>query len=85
MARFQKTELLTAADIIDALGGLRKVMGLTGAAYNSVCNWKTFNAFPARYYFVMAGALERRDYKAAPELWNQRRKRKRRVEQREVA
>ena len=78
MERFQKTELLTAAEIIEALGGLRKVVNLTGAAYNSVCNWKASNAFPARYFFVMSGALERRDFKASPALWNQHFNRKRR-------
>jgi predicted carbohydrate-binding protein with CBM5 and CBM33 domain len=72
MGRSNKTVLLTAADIIDALGGYRKVQNLTGAGYTSVCNWKAFGAFPARYYVVMMRTLEKRGYSASPTLWDQR-------------
>lgn len=73
MARSKKiVVLLTAADVFVVLGGNREVQRLTGAGYTSVCNWKSWGCFPARYYAVMTRHLKRRGYSAPASLWDQR-------------
>jgi hypothetical protein len=63
-------ELLDTTDkVIAALGGTFKVARLVGANPTNVssCRGRTF---PARWYFVMTGALAPR-YAALPSLWKQ--------------
>jgi hypothetical protein len=65
----ESTCLTTTTQVIDALGGVRAVCGLTGAAYTAAHNWIRARNFPARYFLVMLAALQRKGLTAPPELW----------------
>ena len=62
-------ELASAADVIEALGGISAVAKLTKSGYRAAANWKSFNAFPPRTYVAMKIALTRLGHSAPPELW----------------
>jgi hypothetical protein len=57
-------------DVVDALGGKRKLAILLEQDTAAVCNWKRRRKrFPTKYYKVMVRALGARHYSAAEELW----------------
>ena len=63
------THLLTASDVVEALGGSTAVSRLTGRKIQAVSNWKSFQRFPANTFIVMKEAL-RESGKDAPDwLW----------------
>jgi hypothetical protein len=61
----------TTAEVIEILGGIGGVCGLTGAAYKRVWDWKADGRFPANYFLVMWVELIHRGYFAPPALWRQ--------------
>jgi hypothetical protein len=71
MSRRDVRSLHTTADVIEALGGLRAVAGLTGAAYKLVSGWGRAKNFPSRYFLVMTWALQKKRLRAHPSLWGQ--------------
>jgi hypothetical protein len=62
-------ELDSAADVIDALGGVRAVADLTGSTYRAVHNWKQNGRFPAKTFLVLDAALLERKARARADLW----------------
>lgn len=62
-------ELTTAAEVIEALGGIAAVAGLTNSGYRAAANWKSFNAFPPKTYVALTEALRARDCTAPDALW----------------
>lgn len=64
-----RKQLQSAADVIEALGGLTAVAELTASQYKAVANWKAFNAFPPKTYVAMIAALRRAGRSAPASLW----------------
>ncbi|MBR0855453.1 hypothetical protein [Bradyrhizobium liaoningense] len=71
MSRKDSRALQSTAEVIEALGGLRAVSVLTGAAYKLVSGWGKAKNFPSRYFLVMTWALRRKRLSAHPSLWGQ--------------
>lgn len=66
-------KLTNAADIVDVLGGPKKVAALTEAKDPAVWNWYGyFELFPPNTYAIMIKELEKRGYTAPPWLWKMR-------------
>jgi hypothetical protein len=60
----------TYNDVLEALGGPAGVGIICDQNPNAACTWRaTRGKFPAKYYFVMVGALKRRGYEAPRYLW----------------
>ncbi len=64
-----QTQLLTAVDVIDALGGTKAVAEMTGRTYNAAHNWRAFDRFPANTFLTIQRALDERGASAPSELW----------------
>lgn len=62
------TILITANEVMAALGGTKAVANLTGRKYSAAQNWRD-SQFPANTYFVMSGALAAQGKTAPPSLW----------------
>lgn len=62
-------ELLTASDVIDALGGTSKVARLTGRSMQAVSNWRERGAFPAETFLLLGDALGKAGRTAPASLW----------------
>lgn len=62
-------ELVTTAEVIDALGGIQATATLTRRKYTAAFNWKNFVKFPADTYVVMQDALRAAGCAAPPSLW----------------
>ena len=57
-------------DVVEALGGKRKLAIMLNQNTAAVCNWKRRRArFPTKYYKVMVRSLSGRGYSAAEKLW----------------
>jgi hypothetical protein len=67
--RLVTTELHTATDVIQALGGSTAVSRLTGRRISAVSNWKSFQRFPANTFIIMKDALRERGLGAPDWLW----------------
>lgn len=65
------SELTTADEVIDALGGNGAVIALTGCTPSSVSNWRRFGRFPADEYVRFQAALTQLGHHAPPSLWRQ--------------
>lgn len=63
------TELESAAEVIDALGGLTPLAAMTGVSYRAAHNWKAARRFPPRTYAVMVEALRVKGHTAPASLW----------------
>lgn len=63
------TELRTAAEVMDALGGDRSVGDITGRSRKATNNWRHFGRFPSDTYVVMQGALKKIGHTAPASLW----------------
>jgi len=62
--------LETFDDVIEALGGKRKVAILLEQDTAAVCNWRRRRKrFPTKYYKEMIKALRARHYSASDDLW----------------
>lgn len=66
------SELSSAVQVIDALGGIQAVMDLTGRKYSAVHHWRSCGSFPASTYLLLTDELRRRDLTASPSLWRMR-------------
>jgi hypothetical protein len=64
-------QLSRAADVIDALGGVKAVAELTQTTYRAAHNWKARGQFPAKTYALMIAELRARDCDADSSLWGQ--------------
>lgn len=62
-------ELESAADVIDALGGIAATAKLTGSGYTAAHNWKANGCFPPKTYVVMNDALHAKGLNARVALW----------------
>ena len=62
---------VTAASIIDALGGPHAVGRMLGLDIRVVSNWKT-RGFPPDTYVALSRRLRARHMAAPPELWGMR-------------
>ena len=62
-------ELLTTAEVMEALGGIGFVAKLTGRTYGAAFNWKGFAKFPSDTFLVMQGALRAAGFVAPASLW----------------
>lgn len=59
-------------EVIDALGGTKKVSDLTGVIPQAVSNWRATGSFPPDTYVLLKAALKKNG-KAAPDtLWRMR-------------
>jgi hypothetical protein len=57
-------------DVVDALGGKRKLAILLEQDTAAVCNWKRRRKrFPTKYYKEMIKALRAKRYSASDDLW----------------
>lgn len=66
------TELESAREVIDALGGLKAVEALTGRKTTTVSAWQAkFNSFPAELFVLMTEELRTLGYTAPKALWRQ--------------
>lgn len=63
------SNLTTAQDVINELGGYGEVAALVGLKYNAVFEWKRANRIPSRLYLLMNGELEKRGKSASPAIW----------------
>lgn len=63
------TELKTAKEVMDALGGDRAVGVLTGRTRKAANNWRAFNRFPSDTYVAMQCALKELGHSAPDSLW----------------
>jgi hypothetical protein len=63
-------QLKTFDEVVEALGGKRKVAELLDQNTAAVCNWQRRRSrFPTKYYKVMAKALKKQRASAPDELW----------------
>ena len=62
-------QLASAADVIDALGGVGAVARLTRTTYRAAHNWKAQGSFPAKTHVVMLDSLNALGLSASPSLW----------------
>jgi hypothetical protein len=63
------TEVTTATQAIDALGGTMAVSRLTGRRPQNVTNWRTDGKMPAATFLKMTRALSERGIIAPASLW----------------
>jgi len=66
------TNLGTATEIIDLLGGNPAVARLTSSTAKAVSNWRRFDRFPADTYLVIKAELMRNGHSAPDHLWSMR-------------
>lgn len=64
------TELSSVNDIVEALGGTKKVAELIGRTDPAISNWRKLGCFPASTYLVIKGELEKKNKTAPDSLWS---------------
>jgi hypothetical protein len=64
------TNLETATEVIDLLGGNAAVGRLTSSTPKAVSNWRGFGRFPATTYLVIKAELIRHGHSAPDHLWS---------------
>lgn len=62
-------ELATTKQVVEKLGGVPIVAGLTGRKYSAAWNWTTFDKFPADTFVVLQEALRQKNCIAPASLW----------------
>jgi len=62
------TELISADEVIDALGGTNGVSDLIGARPSAVSNWRRLG-LPPRTYIALSEALKAKGFWADPSIW----------------
>ena len=62
-------ELLTASDVVNALGGTKAVAEFIGRTDPAVSNWRKRDRFPANTYTTFKRELDRRRLTAPDVLW----------------
>lgn len=63
------SELTTATEVIETLGGNPAVADITKRTPKAVSNWRSFNAFPPDTFLALTGALSERGHTAPASLW----------------
>ncbi len=63
------TDLRTAGEVIDALGGTAATARFTGRQAQHVSNWRASGRLPADTYLIVTKELKRLRKKASPTLW----------------
>jgi hypothetical protein len=71
--------LTSTEQVIEALGGNREVIELTGATPQTVSNWKSATGFPPYTYELMQGRLRRVKKRAPGSLWGMQKARRHRA------
>lgn len=66
------TQLDTAAQVLDALGGNKGVEALTASSQTRVANWRAAGCFPSNTYVAMIDALAAVGKSAPAHLWRMR-------------
>ena len=66
------TNIETATEIIDLLGGNAAVGALTSSTARAVSNWRRFGKFPSGTYLVLKTELIRHGHSAPDHLWSMR-------------
>ena len=66
-----RNQLATAADVIEALGGVSAVATLVGLSYRAVHNWKANGRFAAHTHARLKAALDQIGCDADDSLWGQ--------------
>lgn len=62
--------LLTASDVIDAVGGTAAAAALTHQrSLSNVSNWRATNRLPPKTYLQFSAELSARGLSASPTLW----------------
>lgn len=64
-----RRELLTAGQVIDALGGTAATARLTGRKDQHVSNWRASGRLPADTFLILQGELRERQLVAPPSVW----------------
>jgi DNA-binding phage protein len=64
--------LNTAADVVDALGGIHAVAEITGTKRSGIYNWLATGQFPADTYLLLQTELKIRNLVAPDYLWPMR-------------
>jgi hypothetical protein len=63
------TEVQTASEVIDALGGTGATARLTSKSNQAVSNWRATGKLPADTYYALNGELEKLGIAAPPTIW----------------
>lgn len=61
---------LTAAQVIEALGGFTEVARLTSRSYSAPFNWRADSRFPPTLFLLMSRALLDKGIIAPAKLWS---------------
>jgi len=64
--------MVTAAELIDALGGNGEVAKIAGVKPSAVSNWRKFGCFPPRLYLRFAAGARDRGVRLPEELFRER-------------
>ena len=67
-----QSELSSADQAFEALGGIQGLMDLTGRKYSAVHHWRSCGSFPSSTYLVLTSELARKGLTADPLLWRMR-------------
>jgi hypothetical protein len=67
-----QSELSSADQVIEALGGIQALMDLTGRKYSAVHHWRSCGSFPSSTYLILTTELHRKGLTASPSLWRMR-------------
>ena len=62
---------MTASDLIDTLGGNRKVAALFGVRSSAVSNWRALGRFPARLHYRISKVCEERGVEVDERLFDE--------------
>jgi ATP phosphoribosyltransferase regulatory subunit len=65
--------MVTASDLIDALGGTAAVADIADVGMSAVSNWRKFDRLPPRLYLRIAAAARERGIEAPEHLFEERR------------
>jgi hypothetical protein len=63
------TDLHTAGEVIDALGGTAATARLTGRNPQHVSNWRASGRLPADTFLILQAELREREKQAPPAIW----------------
>lgn len=64
--------MVTASELIDALGGNGTVAEKAGVKPSAVSNWRKFGCFPPRVYLRLAAHARKRGIEIPEELFRER-------------
>jgi hypothetical protein len=59
----------SAAEVIDVLGGYKRIAVLFGVVPSAPCNWRKRGRLPPKTFVVFTRELSKRGLVASPDLW----------------